>query len=157
MLTHTGIEHTLGRGRQAWNHPDRLVPALERGVTVIAAHCGMRLYLHEPSFFKAWAGLARRHPNLHGDLGALAVGTRVPCLRRILADAELRESIVYGSDFPGIPSPWWCWQLGPRKARRLSRLKNPLERNMRTMQALGVPDEALERACSLLRIRQERR
>jgi uncharacterized protein len=150
LLTHTGVEHTLGRGRLSYNHPDRLVPALEQGVKVIAAHCGVRLFLHEPSFFGAWASLVQRYEGLYGDLSAFAVVTRIPSLRRIFASAELRERVLYGSDFPGIPSPRWCWQLGFRKTRELARIPNPLERNVRTLQALGVPDDVFERAGRLL-------
>lgn len=150
LLTHTGVEHTLGTGRLSYNHPNRLVPALEQGVKVIAAHCGVRLFLHEPSFFDAWASLVTRYEGLFGDLAAFAVVTRIPSLMRILISAELRERVLYGSDFPGIPSPRWCWKLGLSKTRELARIPNPLERNVRTLQALGVPDEAFERAGKVL-------
>lgn len=150
LLTHTGVEHTLGRGHASHNHPDRLVPALEQGVRVIAAHCGVRLYLFEPSFFNAWARLVTKYDGLLGDLAAFAVVTRIPDLRRILASNELRERVLYGSDFPGIPSPRWCWQLGLGKTDELARIHNPLEKNVRTLQALGVPNEAFERAGTVL-------
>ena len=146
LLSHTGIEHTLGCGRASFNHPRRLVPALERGVTVIAAHCGVHLFLHEWSHFGAWASLAREHANLYGDSGAFAVVTRVPYLKRILRDPILKGKLLYGSDFPGIPSPRWCWQLGPGRMGELSRVPNPLARNMRVMQALGMPAAVFNRA-----------
>jgi predicted TIM-barrel fold metal-dependent hydrolase len=47
LLCHTGSEHTLKAFPNTLNDPRRLVPALERGVTVIAAHCGTSLFLHE--------------------------------------------------------------------------------------------------------------
>jgi predicted TIM-barrel fold metal-dependent hydrolase len=150
LLSHTGVEHTLGKKRSDYNHPRRLIPALERGVTVIAAHCGAHLFLHEPSFFGAWASLAREHENLYGDCGAFSIVTRIPYLKRICDDAVLPRKLLYGSDFPGIPAPGWCWQLGPRKMRSLSRINNPLERNVRIMQALGIPEDAFERAEPLL-------
>jgi hypothetical protein len=150
LLSHTGVEHTLGNRRSDYNHPRRLIPALEHGVTVIAAHCGAHLFLHEPSFFGAWASLAREHENLYGDCGAFSIMTRIPYLKRICDDAVLPRKLLYGSDFPGIPAPGWCWQLGPRKMRSLSRINNPLERNVRIMQALGIPEDAFERAEPLL-------
>lgn len=155
LLCHTGIEHMLGFRRFRLNHPKRLIPALKRGVTVIAAHCGAHLYLHEPSFVSSWAYLAREHENFYGDTGAFSIVTRIPCLKRILKDPVLQEKLLYGSDFPGIPSPRWCWQLGLKKMRDLSRMENPLMRNIRVMQALGMPDELLERAHSRLGIPKE--
>lgn len=153
LLTHTGIEHTLGSRRPFYNHPKRLVPALERGVKVIAAHCGMPLFLHEISFFRAWAALANRHEHLYGDSGAFSIVTRVPGLKRILSNDVLRSKLLYGSDFPGIPAPKWCWQLGAQQIRILSKITNPLERNRRTMQALGMPGQAFTRAANLFPIR----
>jgi len=76
LLSHTGCEHTLAAYPDAFNAPLRLVPALERGVTVIAAHCGTRLFLHERSWFGQWRELALRHPNLYGDLAAFLVSER---------------------------------------------------------------------------------
>lgn len=47
LLSHTGGEHTLKAFPDSLSDPRRLVPALDRGVTVIAAHCGTSLFLHE--------------------------------------------------------------------------------------------------------------
>ena len=51
LLCHTGVEHTLKAFPNTLNDPRRLIPALERGVTVIAAHCGTRVFLHEKSYY----------------------------------------------------------------------------------------------------------
>jgi len=146
LLTHTGMEHTLGSKRTDFNHPKRLIPALKMGVNVIAAHCGARLFLHEPCYFKNWSFLAKEHENLYGDLSAFAIMTRVPYLRRMLTDKVLREKIFYGSDFPGEPPPLGCWQLGFRQIRKIAKIENPLERNVQMMQVLELPTEAFERA-----------
>lgn len=154
LLCHTGVEHMLGSRRTDFNHPRRLIPALQRGVHVIAAHCGTRLFLHEPTFVHAWALLAREYEHLYGDTGACSIVTRVPALRRILQDNTLQQKLLYGSDFPGIPSPSWCWQLGFSRMRELSRMGNPLTRNISVMRALGLPEEAFERAHKDLGIRK---
>lgn len=154
LLSHTGVEHSLGFGKSRLNHPDRLVPAIQQGVTVIAAHCGTRLFLHEPSFFKAWIRLAREHEQFYGDLGAFPVMTRIPALNKILQDDQLRGKVVYGSDYPTCPSPIWCWQLGLRGMHRLRAIANPLERNVRVMRQLGVPEELFTRAGQLLPIEE---
>lgn len=150
LLSHTGVEHTLGRKRADYNNPERLIPALERGVSVIAAHCGTRLFLHERSYFKSWCALARRYEHFFGDLGAFPLMTRIPYLQKILASNELRQKVLYGSDFPSAPLPIWCWQLGLREMRSLNRISNPLERNLRVMQALDVPQDIFERAATIL-------
>jgi uncharacterized protein len=155
LLSHTGVEHTLGIRRAQYNHPNRLVPALEKGVTVIAAHCGVHLFLHEPSYFNAWATLARRYEHLYGDSAAFPIVTRITSLRRILKDPALQTKLLYGSDYPGIPSPFWCWQLGFGKMRELASIKNPLLRNLSVMQALDMPPEVLERAHHQLGISKE--
>ena len=155
LLTHTGVEHVLGSRRSRYNHPERLIPALQRGVTVIASHCGTRLFLHERSYFSSWRRLAREYENFFGDLGAFAVVTRVPCLKKILAREELRSKVLYGSDFPSISPPLWCWQLGLEQIRGLSRIINPLERNRRVMETLEVPEEIFTRAERIVKVHRE--
>ncbi len=155
LLCHTGVEHMLGIRRIDYNHPRRLVTALNKGVKVIAAHCGAHLFLHEPSFVSAWSTLAGKHEHLYGDTGAFSIVTRIPALTRILKDKVLQGKLLYGSDFPDFPSPLWCWQLGLLKMRELSQISNPLVRNMRVMQALGLPVEAFERAHLKLGIEKE--
>jgi len=156
LLSHTGVEHTLGSKRARYNHPQRLIPALERGVKVIAAHCGVHLFLHEPSFFNSWADMARKYEHFYGDSGAFSIVTRIPALKRILKDPVLQGKLLYGSDYPGIPSPYWCWQLGVPKMRRLAQMANPLARTMGVMQALGMPEEVFERAHKQFGIGKER-
>lgn len=152
LLTHTGVEHALGIRGWPLNHPRKLLPALKAGVKVIAAHCGTRLFLHEPSFFKSWSILAREHEHLYGDTAAFSVMTRIPDLKYALKDDVLKTKLLYGSDFPGMPTPKWCWQLGVRQIAKLSRIENPLERNIQVMRRLGMPEEVFENAEKILRI-----
>jgi len=63
----------------------------------------------------------------------------------------LRKKLLYGSDFPGMPSPKWCWQLGLRKMSKLARIENPFERNLQVMRHLGIPEEVFKRAEKLIR------
>jgi predicted TIM-barrel fold metal-dependent hydrolase len=152
LLSHTGVEHVLPGGDQRLNDPARLALALERGVTVIAAHCGARLMLHEPCRFGQWSRMARAHERLYGDLGAMVLPIRVGILRRILESADLVSKVVHGSDYP---SPAWPWagaaRIGFRRARELARLANPLDRSPAALRALGFPEEVFTRASGLLR------
>ena len=153
LLSHTGIEHTLPAFDQALNDPRRLTSALERGVTVIAAHCGARMYLHERDSFGAWAETALRHRNLYGDLSGFCLPLHAAPRRRILAHPDLASRILFGSDFPAHALPlWYAATLGIGKARQLRRIHNPFEKACRTLRALGIPEEAFTRANSLLRL-----
>ena len=152
LLSHTGCEHTLGVFPHAFNDPARLEPALERGVTVIAAHCGTRLYLHERSWFGAWARLALRHPRFYGDLSAFLACTRLPALHRILRTPALAAKVVYGSDFP---APAWPFNLlgmiGPADYWRLRRIGNPFDRSWQSLAVAGLPPEVFSRISGLLK------
>jgi len=152
LLSHTGCEHTLGIFPHAFNNPGRLEPALERGVTVIAAHCGTRLYLHERSWFGTWAHLALKHSRFYGDLSAFLASTRLPALHRILRTPALAAKVVYGSDFP---APAWPFNLlgmiGPADYWRLRRICNPFDRSWQGLAAAGLPAEAFSRVSGLLR------
>jgi hypothetical protein len=156
LLTHTGIEHTFGFRHWRCNHPETLVPALKAGVTVIAAHCGVPLLLHEPSYFEAWAKVANDYENMFGDLSACAIVTRARYVKRIFQDDVLVHKVLYGSDFPTMPSPYWCWPLGPSRMRALAQVLNPLERNLRVFQELGIPECVFETANKVLPKQKER-
>lgn len=153
LLSHTGVEHTLAKFSDALNDPWRLEAALRRGVTVIAAHCGTRVFLYERSRFGQWAKLAREYPNLYGDLSAFGLPLHGRELRQILNDPVLLAKAVYGSDCPITPQPlWYVMWLGWRKARALRAIANPLDKVYETMKALGVPEEVFRRGESLLRL-----
>jgi len=152
LLSHTGVEHLLPGGDQRFNDPERLTLALQRGVTVIAAHCGARLMLHERCRFEQWRKIALTHEQCFGDLSAMVLPIRVGILRRILASDELLAKTVYGSDFPAQAWPWVCvTSAGLRSTVSLARIRNPLERSAAAVRALGFPDAVFSRAWRLLR------
>lgn len=153
LLCHVGNEHTLGRFDNALNDPLLLRPALERGVTVIGAHCGASLFLHERSWFPAWALLAREHENFYGDLGAFCLPLRGGALSKIRRDPELLRKVLYGSDFPALVLPVvHLAGLGLARWRRVRAIANPFDRAYFALKLLGLPDEVFSRAGSLLRI-----
>ena len=153
LLSHTGKEHTLSAFPNALNHPRHLQAALDRGVTVIAAHCGARLFLHDCSHFRPWCAMALQHERFYGDIGAFAVMTRCRALTHLQRDPRLLRKIVYGSDFPAPALPWsFVHRLGLRRTRELTAIANPLERAYRTFSSLGLPPEVFARAGSLLRL-----
>jgi predicted TIM-barrel fold metal-dependent hydrolase len=152
LLSHTGLEHTLPAFDQSLNDPRRLVAPLERGVTVIAAHCGARMYLHERDCFDAWVQTALRHRNLYGDLSGFCLPLHEAPRRRLLDNPDLASRMLFGSDFPAYALPlWYAPTLGLGRARQLRRIRNPFEKAWRMMRALGVPEGAFTRAEALLR------
>ena len=153
LLCHTGTEHILKVFPNTLNDPRRLVPALERGVTVIAAHCGLRVFLHEPSYFCIWQDLALRHENLYGDLGAFGLPTRAGPLCTLLRNPALVSKLLYGSDFPVTTMPLsYVGQVGLRRALALRQLANPFDQAVELMKAAGVPDDVFSRAARILRV-----
>ncbi len=151
LLVHTGIEHTLRGGPQDLNHPRRLEAPLKRKVTVIAAHCGLRLFLYEPCWGAAWADLARRYKRCYGDLSACWNPVRLWALARWLAEPSVARKLIYGSDFPA--SPGWTWMSlrpGPLQAWQAAREPNPIMRPLALARAAGVPEDVLSRAGALL-------
>jgi len=155
LLTHTGHEHTIPVVDQALGHPLRLVPALEAGVTVIAAHCGMSGIIHRAGedHFPAFIEVARRHPNLHGDISALGSAIRVAYPPRLLALADLRERLIYGSDVPVPCNPIvFAPHVGARPALALAREPNPIERHAALCRALGFGADVFGRAAQVLKL-----
>jgi len=153
LLSHTGIEHTLGAFDDDLNAPRRLRLALERGVTVIAAHCGARMYLHERSSFGEWRRMALEHPRLFGDISGFALPVHGAPRRSILREPDLGAKVVFGSDFPAHAFPRWClFPFRVRDGLALHRVRNPFVRAAGTMRALGIPEAAFTRAGALLRL-----
>ena len=152
LLVHTGIEHSISGGNRRYNRPVMLKQALDAGVTVIAAHCGMNMFLHEPSYFNEWCDMALEYENFYGDTAALPLVTRVGKIKKIIKNSSLCSKMIYGSDFPTMPSPHWCWQFGYRKIRNFCEIRNPFERNAEMIRKLGFPDEIFTRGEKVIRI-----
>lgn len=157
LLCHTGVEHTLNEFPDTLNDPKRLIPALERGVTVIAAHCGTRIFLHEKSYLKSWREMALQHEHFYGDISAFGIVTRIWLLGNLLKSPALTAKLLFGSDFPIPQMPLSC--LGPvslRHALEVRRMANPFDQAVAMMQAAGVPNTVFARAGQLLRIPLEK-
>jgi uncharacterized protein len=145
LLSHTGREHTLGASNQDLGDLRRLEPALDAGVTVIAAHAGTGGRARPSEI----AALAERHDNLFLECSALWTPARYGGMREMLRVPELRSRWVYGSDYP-VPILWP--PCGGRAVIRARRERNPLDRRVRMAEALGVPAEAFTRGAALCRM-----
>lgn len=153
LMVHTGNEHASWRGPNRWNDPALLRYPLSRGVKVIAAHCGARMYLHERCYFKTFCQMAREHEHLYGDLGAFGIPTRIAAIRTLQRNPDLMARAVYGSDFPAATmTRWFVFTIGRKAVREILHEANPLERPYLLMKRMDVPDGVFRRAGKLLRL-----
>jgi predicted TIM-barrel fold metal-dependent hydrolase len=150
LLCHTGGEAFLPNLNKAVADPTLLVPAVKRGVIVIAAHCGTRSRLGEPSYTPTFVRLAREHEHFYGDTSALNLPMRSYAYDRILKDEAVRRKLVHGSDWPVMPIP--TRRIGWLKALRLLGEKNWLRRDVLVKQRLGFEEAYWHRAATLLRL-----
>lgn len=151
LLCHTGGELTLPNMNLAYADPELLVPALRRGVTVIAAHCGTRSVQSESSYLPTFARLAREYENLYGDTSALNTPMRSYAYDAIFQDEAVRRKVVHGSDWPIIALP--PARVGGYEALRLLFAeKNWMRRDVLIKQKLGFDDAYWYRAATLLRL-----
>jgi predicted TIM-barrel fold metal-dependent hydrolase len=156
LLCHTGGELSLPYYGDAAKYADPalLVPALERGVTVIAAHCGTRSRPRETDYLPTFLRMARENENLYGDTAALNVPTRSYAFKKLLADDTARQRLVHGSDWPIAVIP--PAQLGVTKSVKLiAAERNWLRRDVLVKQALGFDDDYWNRAAKILRLPRE--
>lgn len=149
LLSHTGWERTLPTANDRVADPALLRPALERGVTVIMAHCGTRSFYGESCHVESFMRLAREWEHCYGDTSALNLPTRGYGWRLLLEDDVVREKLVHGSDWPILPLPP-LRHTGWRSALSLMREKNWMKRDALVKQRLGLEGDYWRRAGRLL-------
>lgn len=144
FICHTGGEQALPIAKAQYADPKRLSAVLDEGVTVVAAHVAGSGSFWEPCYFKDWLAMLPRHPNLFGDNSALATPNRFLYLKRVI-DAGVADRVLHGSDYP-IPSSaasgWLARITSLQEARRISAIRNPLERDVAIKKACGFPDSS---------------
>jgi len=151
LLSHTGWEHTLPRLDPSVAAPARLVPALERGVTVIAAHCGTARVPRHGLFVGQFRQLARTHERLYGDTAALNLPPRWASYDELLGDEVVRAKLVHGSDWP-IPAYPRPWRHRWPETRALVAEREMLRRDLLIKRAIGFDDDYWQRAARVLRL-----
>lgn len=113
LLVHTGAELAVGHeGDDDLGNPLRLRRALERGVRVVALHCGSLgesedlddpARTRRPNFelFLRLADEPRWRERLYGEISSLTFANRDPAMLATLIDREdLHARLVNGSDHP---------------------------------------------------------
>lgn len=150
LLSHTGGEQTLPCLDKSVADPMLLKPALDRGVTVIMAHCGTRSQPFETSYLESFVKLARDYEHCFGDTSALGMPMRWYAFD-LLDDPVVRSKLVHGSDWPIIAVPP-VRRLGLSASRDLLRDRNWMRRDVRIKQALSFDDAYWHRAAKVLRV-----
>lgn len=151
LLSHTGSEHALPNVDSTVADPMLLREALRRGVRVIAAHCGTRLFPWEIDYLPNWVQLAREFEHFYGDTAAWNVPNRWYAFDVVLREPVLRGKLVHGSDWPipAVPPPH---RLGWEKSWQAVCESNWLRRDIVIKQAMGLGDDYWHRAATLLKI-----
>lgn len=154
LLSHTGGEKSLPNLNKDVADPALLVPALQRGVTVVMAHCGTRSALGETDFVDTFMRLAREYEHCYGDTSALSLPTRWHAYRMVLADRHVREKLVHGSDWP-IPALPPITQLSIEQSATAMRERSWMRRDVLIKEMLGFDDAYWNRASRILRLSPE--
>lgn len=106
LLCHTGVENVIPTAPNAidkYNSPIRLIPALERGVRVIAAHCGISAYRKDDRYFDEFLYIMKFAEkegfHLYGDVSAFSNPTKRKFMFRIKENVD-QKRLLFGSDYP---------------------------------------------------------
>jgi len=151
LLSHTGGETALPQLDRSVADPMLLEPALKRGVTVIAAHCGTRSRPFETDYLPQFVRLAQTHENLYGDTAALNLPARGYAYDVILKNKAVREKLVHGSDWPIIALPS-IRRVGLGESIRLMKERNWMRRDVLIKERLGFDDDYWHRAAKVVRL-----
>ncbi len=162
LLCHTGPENTLPvpppvDEYQRLGDPRRLRRALDIGVTVIAAHCAMRVFPFEDDHVGDLAAMMREAEKngrwrLYADLSAMSLICRIGTVHRVLESIPA-ERMILGSDYPVPVSdmpPVVFKGLSLDEYLALLHVRNPIEKNFRQLLAMGFPAASLTRAAEVI-------
>jgi len=139
LLAHVGFEFTVTGCDQSVGDLERLIPALEEGVTVIAAHGGSNGLVFREKHWPVLRELVRRFSDLYVDLSALTVLSRVGQLLRIRRHPELFDRLLFGTDYPVPVSSYPCLLAGAGRAWLAARAAdNRFDRQCLVLEALGI-------------------
>ncbi|MBC7785149.1 MAG: amidohydrolase family protein [Burkholderiales bacterium] len=150
LLSHTGGEMMLPNVNQCAD-PVLLLPALRRGVTVIAAHCGTRSSPFGNDYVRQFVKMAIEHERFYGDTAALNLPARWHAYGSIFDDQRVMAKVVHGSDWAVMPIPPVA-RLGLSRSVQLMEEENWLRRDVLIKQAIGFDEAYWNRCATLLRI-----
>ena len=162
LLCHTGPENTLPVPAPVDEHqrlgdPRRLRRALDIGVTVIAAHSAMRVFPFQDDHVGDLAAMMREAEEngrwrLFADVSAMCLICRIGTVHRVLESIP-GERMILGSDYPVPVSdmpPVVFKNLSLDEYLALLHIRNPIEKNLRQLLAMGFPASIGTRAAEVI-------
>jgi hypothetical protein len=157
LLVHTGAEKSFTTSDNRLGDPRRLRLPLERGVTVIAAHAATTGKSDGHDNMELLFPMLEAYPHLYTDISSLTQLNKLFYLPRLLKKPQLQGKLLYGTDMPLIAtpvvSPWYyLGQLPLKEIVRISRIRNPWDRDLAIKESLGVDPSVFTRAAALLKL-----
>jgi hypothetical protein len=151
LVCHTGPEHAFSVVRPDLQDPRMLWPALECGVNVISAHCGLNVLPWEPHRLDGLFETLERFPTAWADLSAFSLPRRPRLVRRVIEAEPFHPRLIHGSDWPIPVNARWLPGLVPwREAWAIDRDSNPIDRAVKINRAMGLPEAVFGRAGAVL-------
>jgi uncharacterized protein len=164
LLVHSGPEYSIPTSDERYieyNNPRYLRHALERGVTVIVAHCALPYfgeldtkYLDDmDEFYKLFDESKDKPWKLYSDLSALAEPLRniyVPEIQKRIPQNRL----LFGSDYP-LPASELSYKRNKnifkwiRAAFNAFSIKNPIDKNYYVIKKMGFDKKIFTNAAEL--------
>ena len=162
LLFHCGYEHTIPAVNQQYGDPNRLVPALEMGVTIIIAHGGSSGRFHLKETFGDTVRLLQKFDNCYADNSAmtnfwrsqymLAVFTPGLLERKYGVSSEkITGKFLHGTDYPIPLTPLAFATRLPRAERsRMKQISNFFDLDLAIKRAVGFNDQCFLNGARLL-------
>ncbi|WHZ26005.1 MAG: hypothetical protein OJF51_000800 [Nitrospira sp.] len=138
-MSHVGYEFSLIGKDQSLGDPDWLRPALEEGVTVIAAHaCSYGLMFYE-KFIPTFRDLCTRYLNFYADISALTHPHRLKMLLYLRHHPGLQSRLLFGTDYPLSVFHVAAWgRVGFSTLWNMIRTKNRFDRQVTVCEGLNL-------------------
>lgn len=151
VIAHSGCEHTFPGMEQRLGNPMLYERLLKRGIPVIFSHCGTGSFMapgHDYS--KEFITMLEKYEQVHGDTSAFCSLVRYKQVKRFNEEKYVGR-IWHGSDWP-IPSSslYFLADLGFNRIFQLEQNRHPLDRDVVTKRAMGVPEMVFNGAYNLL-------
>lgn len=149
LLCHTGGEQSLPNLDKSTADPFLLRPALDRGVTVIMAHCGSRSSFFETDFTPNFIRMANEYEHCYGDTSALNLPTRWYAFDACMRDKVTYTKLIHGSDWPILPIPYPRRVGWPESFQLMSEM-NWMKRDILAKQRMDFDDAYWHRGAKVL-------
>jgi predicted TIM-barrel fold metal-dependent hydrolase len=147
LLSHVGFEYSLPVINDRFSDLERIIPALEAGVTVIAAHCGGgRILIDSDAMYQKLQEMVTRYPNLYLDVSAMASIHRKQRFLRSITDSVVKDRLLFGTDFP-IPVHPMAFRKWTGKMKLP---ENDFAKDIAIKVAVGLESSALTRGAQAI-------